>query len=72
VTLYAVLMFVLLRVGLVTTISAMFFLNATNRICLGSDWKAWWAPQGFATIVLLVALASYALWRSIGTRDLSD
>jgi predicted Ser/Thr protein kinase len=62
--LYAIIMFVLLRVGLVTTISAMFFLNALNRVCLGSDWKAWWAPDGLATVVLLVGLASYALWRS--------
>jgi hypothetical protein len=65
-------MFVLLRVGLVTTISAMFFLNALNRLCLGSDWKAWWAPSGFATIFLLLALASYAFWRSMGARDLVE
>jgi len=68
-TLYAVLMFALLRVGLVTTISAMFFFNALNRLCLGSDWKAWWAPFGFATILLLVGMAGYAFWRSIGTGD---
>jgi hypothetical protein len=66
--LYTILMFVLLRVGLVTTISAMFFLNALNRLCLGSDWKAWWAPSGFATIVLLISMASYAFWRSVGAR----
>jgi predicted Ser/Thr protein kinase len=69
--LYAILMFVLLRVGLVTTISAMFFLNALNRVCLGSDWKAWWAPEGFATIFLLLGMVSYAFWRSIGIRDLT-
>ncbi len=70
--LYAVLMFVLLRVGLVTTISAMFFLNALNRISLGADFKAWWAPFGFATIFLLVAMASLAFWRSIGAQELAD
>ena len=69
--LYAILMFVLIRVGLVTAISAMFFLNAVNRVCLGSDWKAWWAPEGFATIFLLIAMASYALWKSLGTRELA-
>jgi hypothetical protein len=67
--LYVILFAVLLRVGLVTTISAMFFLNAINRICLGSDFKAWWAPFGFATIFLLLTMTSYALWRSIGTQD---
>ncbi len=69
VVLYAILMFVLVRVGLVTAISAMFFLNALNRICLGSDWKAWWAPYGFATIFLLFSMVSLALWRSIGTES---
>jgi predicted Ser/Thr protein kinase len=68
-TLYAILMFALLRIGLVTTISAMFFFNALNRLCLGSDWKAWWAPSGFATMLLLVGMAAYAFWRSIGGQD---
>jgi serine/threonine-protein kinase len=72
VVLYAILMFVLVRVGLVTAISATFFLNALNRICLGTDWKAWWAPFGFATIFLLFSMVSLALWRSIGTREFSD
>jgi hypothetical protein len=66
--LYGILMLVLLRVGLVTTISTLFFLNAMNRICLGSDFKAWWAPFGFATIFLLVGITCYAFWRSIGAR----
>jgi predicted Ser/Thr protein kinase len=70
--LWAILMFVLIRVGLVTAISTMFFLNALNRVCLGSDWKAWWAPEGFATIFLLLAMASYVFWRSLGTRDLAQ
>jgi serine/threonine-protein kinase len=70
--LYAILMFVLLRVGLVTAISAMFFFNALNRVCLGSDWKAWWAPEGFATIFLVLMMTSYALWRSIGDRELAQ
>jgi hypothetical protein len=69
VVLYSMLMFVLLRVGLVTTISAMLFLNAENRISLGGDFKAWWAPQGFATIFLLLAVATYVFWRSLGTRE---
>lgn len=71
-SLYGVLMFVLLRVGLVSTISAVFFLNAVNHICLGSDWKAWWAPTGFATMLLLIALAFFAFWRSMGTRELTE
>jgi hypothetical protein len=70
VVLYAVLMFVLLRVGLVATICMIFFLNASGRISLGWDLKAWWAPHGCATIALLIGVGAYAFWRSIGTRDL--
>jgi serine/threonine-protein kinase len=69
--LYGILMFVVLRVGLVTTISTLFFLNAMNRICLGSDFKAWWAPFGFATIFLLLTIASFAFWRSLGTQEIA-
>jgi hypothetical protein len=68
-SLYGVLLFVLLRVGLVSTISAVFFINGVNHICLGSDWKAWWAPSGFATISLLISLACYAFWRSLGKQE---
>jgi len=69
VVLYAILIFVLLRLGPLTMISALFFLNAMNRLCLGSDWKACWAPYGFATIVLLIITASYFfLALSAGTR----
>ncbi len=67
---YAVLMFVLLRVGLVAMISMIFFINSMSRTCLGTDFKVWWAPFGLATIILMIGVASYAFWRSIGTQDL--
>jgi hypothetical protein len=67
VVLYGALMFVLLRVGLVATIAAVFFLNGVNHICLGSDWKAWYASAGLATIFVLVAVAVFAFWRSLGS-----
>jgi hypothetical protein len=70
--LYSILMFVLLRVGLVTLVSALFFLNALNRLCLGFDLHAWWAADGLATMTLIIAMASYAFWRSIGTRELTQ
>jgi serine/threonine protein kinase len=69
VVLYSILMFMLLRVGLVTTISAIFFLNALNRVCLGLDLTTWWAPYGLAGVCLILGLASYAFWRSMGSRE---
>jgi predicted Ser/Thr protein kinase len=63
---YTVLVFVLLRFGLVATIAAVFFLDTTNKITLGTDWKTWYAPSGVATLVLLLSVAVFAFWRSQG------
>jgi uncharacterized membrane protein len=67
---YSVLVFVLLRLGLVATMAAVFFIDATNLIALGTDWKTWYAPAGLATFLLLLGIAVFAFWRSLGTREL--
>jgi serine/threonine-protein kinase len=71
-TLYTILVFVLLRFGLVATVSAMFFLNATNAVTLGSDWKAWYAPYGIAVFAFLLGSATLAFWRALGSRALVE
>jgi hypothetical protein len=63
---YSVLVFVLLRFGLVATIAAVFFIDTTNRVTLGADWKTWYAPSGVATLVLLLSVSLFAFWRSQG------
>jgi serine/threonine-protein kinase len=68
--LYSVLLFVLLRLGLVATMSATFFIDSFNLITLGWDWKAWYAPFGLATFVLLLGIALFAFWRSLGSHEL--
>jgi hypothetical protein len=70
VALYTVLAIVLMRIGLVATISAIFYVNLFSAVTLGNDWKAWYAPAGLATITLMVGLAGFAFWRSLGSRDL--
>jgi serine/threonine-protein kinase len=70
VALYTVLAIVLMRIGLVATISAIFYVNLFSAITLGNDWKAWYAPAGLATITLMLGLAGFAFWRSLGSRDL--
>jgi hypothetical protein len=67
---YSVLVFVLLRLGLVTTIAAVFYIDTMNQITLGTDWKTWYAPAGLATFLLLLGIAVFAFWRSLGTREL--
>jgi hypothetical protein len=67
---YGVLALVLMRIGLVATISAIFFINCFSAIWLGADWKAWYAPAGIATILLMLAIALFAFWKSLGSGDL--
>jgi serine/threonine-protein kinase len=69
---FSVLLLVLLRYGLVTIISAAFFIDTLDALGLGGDWKAWYAPAGLATAALLLGIAIYAFWRALGTRDLFD
>jgi hypothetical protein len=70
VVIVAVLVFVLLRYGLVATIAAVFFDSGFDRLALGADWKTWYAPAGLATLGLLAAIAVVAFWRSLGTQEL--
>jgi len=70
VVLFAVLIFGLLRFGLVATISAVYFINSFSAITLGADWKTWFAPAGLATLLLLLGIAMFAFWRSLGSREL--
>jgi serine/threonine-protein kinase len=67
---FSVLVFVLLRYGLVATIAAMFFDGGFDRLTLGADWKTWYAPAGLATLALLATIAILAFWRSLGTQEL--
>jgi len=67
---YAVILFVLLRLGLVATIATLFYIDSMNLIILGADWKTWYAPAGLATFLFLLSIAVFAFWRSLGTREL--
>ena len=70
VVVYAILIFLLLRYGLVAAIATVFFVNCYNALILGTDWKAWYAPSGLATLLLMAGFASFAFWRSLGAREL--
>jgi hypothetical protein len=63
---YFVIAFVLLRFGLVATIAVIFFVNAIGATNLGLDWKTWYAPSGLASLALLLSVALFAFWKSLG------
>jgi hypothetical protein len=69
---FAILLMVLLRYGLVTIIVACFFIDTFDSIGLGGDWKTWYAPAGLATVALLAGIAVYAFWRSLGSREMFE
>ena len=60
----------LLRLGLVATIATVYFLNSFPAVTVGTNWKTWYAPSGIATLTLLLAIALFAFWRSLGDREL--
>ncbi len=67
---YTLLMFTLLRFGLVATISAVFFVNTISGITLGTDPTTWYAPTGFATIGLVLVLTLFAFKQALGPNGL--
>jgi len=67
---FASIAFVLLRFGLVASIAAVFFADSMNGMLLGSDWSAWYLPASVATLLLLIGIAIFAFWRSLGGREL--
>lgn len=69
---FVALIFVLLRFGLLATLSVVFFLNTTAMVVVGTDWSTWFAPQGLAGLGLLLGLAVYAFWRSLGSWEFLD
>ena len=68
--LFSVLIFVLLRHGLVALFAAIFFVNSCGKIVIGADWTTWYAPYGLATLALLAGIALFAFRQSLGSREL--
>ena len=50
--------------------SVIFFINGIGSMNLGLDWKTWYAPLGFASLLLLLGVVLWAFWRSLGARGL--
>jgi len=67
---YSAVGFVLIRRGLLAAVALVFFADSGNAVLLGADWKTWYAPYGIASLVLLVSIAVWAFWRTLGGRDL--
>jgi serine/threonine-protein kinase len=71
IVIFGILFFVLLRLGLVATISAMFFVNVIDSVSLGTDLSTWYAPTGIATLAVLLGLIAWAFRQSLGDQQLA-
>jgi serine/threonine-protein kinase len=70
IALYASLVFTLIRFGLVPTLAAVFYINSYQYMTIGSLRAGWMTGSGIATLSLLIGLAVFAFWRSMGAREL--
>lgn len=70
--LHTALIFIVLRVGVVTAASWIVFVNLWGDTLLGTDWNSWYMPYGLASLAVLVGSACYAFWKSLGSRDLIE
>jgi serine/threonine-protein kinase len=67
---FGLLMFALVRLGMVTSMAAIFFINLTGNLVIGMDWRTWYAPSGLATLAVLLMVTVAAFKYSLGSRDL--
>jgi serine/threonine-protein kinase len=67
---YGTLIFLLLRFGLVATITTVFFVNGFNNIPLGTSLKTWYTAGALASFSLMLGIAVYAFYRSLGGSEL--
>ncbi|MCX6612362.1 MAG: hypothetical protein NTW74_16115, partial [Acidobacteria bacterium] len=67
---YGVMLLIMLRLGVVAMMSTMFFLNLIGGPSLGTDMKAWYAPNGLVAIALLLMVAAWSFSVALGNREL--
>jgi len=61
---YAVLAFVLLRLGLVPAMLGIFVINMSGSIPIASSFGSWMNPVAVTVLLLIAAIALYGFWRS--------
>ncbi|HYO83749.1 MAG TPA: serine/threonine-protein kinase [Bryobacteraceae bacterium] len=64
VLIFAALAFLLLRLGLVSAIACILFINTSSRLPVPADFGSWHTGYLVAQIVYLIAIAFYAFVRS--------
>jgi predicted Ser/Thr protein kinase len=67
---YAIIFVALLRFGLLSGVFCLAFTNALGRAASNNDFTAWYMAGTVAIMILLIAIALFAFWRSLGDQKL--
>jgi predicted Ser/Thr protein kinase len=70
VVVYAVMLMIMLRLGVVATMMTMLMLNVTGTSSLGLNLTTWWAPNGLLAMSLVLLVAVWSFQQSLGRREL--
>ncbi len=68
--LFTILIWLLLRYGLVVSISAVFFVNTMSGTTLGTDLTAWYVPVALASVLTVAIPVVFAFRQSLGSQGL--
>ncbi len=67
---YAAIFYALMRFGLLSGMFCLFFANSLGRSASNNDFTVWYMPNTVATMILLIGIAVFAFWRSLGDQKL--
>jgi len=70
VVVYGVLLMIMLRLGVVATMSTMMFLNLIGASPMGTNLTTWYAPNGLAVSALILVVAGWSFYKALGNQDL--
>jgi hypothetical protein len=70
VAIFGIFAFMLLRMGLVAAITALFVINLTSSIPFGAEIRSWTTPTAVFLMLVVVSVPLYGYWRSQAPGDI--
>jgi hypothetical protein len=64
VAIFSMFAFMLLRLGMVSSVAGVVFVNTATRVQLGPEFTSWINGAAVAEMLLLIVIAVFAFWRS--------
>jgi predicted Ser/Thr protein kinase len=67
--LFMILLYFIIRYGLIPAMVTMLTANMLGGAALSADLTTWYAPGGIAAAVFVAGLAIFGFWRSLGNQE---